>query len=138
MIDDYIGVVLLAPLFGESPVKPGVISGNKVAPLQNLERFLLRRGALRKQECRPERSSSNSTGPGNFHEISSAYTLALLLFLHVASSVCFGRLHDNRRFDPRFYLAPSHQRSSPKRFTSSGTSFVTTGRLPCTITRICS
>ena len=79
VVNDYIGVVFLAPLFGEGPVKPCVIGGDKVAPLQNLERFLLRGGPLRKQECRPQRSSSDSTRSGDFDEISARYTLALLI-----------------------------------------------------------
>src|SRR5262249_54043823 len=85
-----VGVVFLSPLNGKFLVEPFIERGNKVAPLQNLERLLLGGGPFRKQECRPQRSSGNTAGPGNLDEISSRYTLALLLFLHksLLSSLC--------------------------------------------------
>ena len=84
VIDDNICVVLLTPLLGKGVVKPGVERGDKVAPLRNLQRLLLCGCALRKQKSGAEGAGSNAASAGQFDEISSRYTLSLLVFfLHL-------------------------------------------------------
>src|SRR2546430_6618790 len=56
-----VGVVLLPPLLAKGPVKPGVVGGNEVTPLENLQSLLLGRSAFRKQEKRPGRSAKSKS-----------------------------------------------------------------------------
>ena len=72
VVDDDVGVVLLAPLLAEGAVEPGVVGGDEVAPLQNLESFLLGSGALREEECgRGARSDGGGAGAGDFNEVAA-------------------------------------------------------------------
>src|SRR5205814_242543 len=52
VVDDDIRIVLLSPLFAESPVEPGVVRRNEVAPLKNFQRLLLSRRAFWEQKKR--------------------------------------------------------------------------------------
>src|SRR5436853_250020 len=57
VVNSDVGVVLLPPLLAKGPVKPRVVGGNEVAPLENLQSLLLGRSAVREQEERPGRSA---------------------------------------------------------------------------------
>jgi len=54
VVDDDVRVVFLSPLLAEGPVKPGVVSGDEMAPLKNFQRFLLCRRTFREQKKGPE------------------------------------------------------------------------------------
>src|SRR5207253_2696226 len=52
VVDNDVGIVLLPPLFAKGVIEPSVVSGNKMAPLKNFQRFLLRCCAFREQKKR--------------------------------------------------------------------------------------
>src|SRR2546430_7639277 len=61
VVNSDVGVVLLPPLLAKGPVKPGVVGGHEVAPLENLQSLLLGRSAFRKQEKRPGCSAKSKS-----------------------------------------------------------------------------
>src|SRR5437762_1064512 len=72
VVNSDVGVVLLPPLLAKGPVKPGVVGGNEVTPLENLQSLLLGRSAFRKQEKRPRRSAkSKSAGSRQPDEVTT-------------------------------------------------------------------
>ena len=54
VIDNDVGIVLVAPLLGKGLVEPIVIGWNKVGPLHDFEGLLLSCGPFGKQENRSE------------------------------------------------------------------------------------
>src|SRR5260221_14344128 len=61
MVNRHLGIVFLAPLLAESLVEPFIVRGNKVAPLDDLQRLLLGCGTLRKQKRRTPRAGRNTS-----------------------------------------------------------------------------
>src|SRR5262249_25470597 len=63
-----VDVVLLAPFLRVGTVEPRVPRGNEVAPLENLQRLLLCRGARRKEKVRSD-SGGERAGPCRLDEL---------------------------------------------------------------------
>src|SRR5437868_7835518 len=70
IVDRDIGVVLLAPVLGVGAVEPGVPGGDEVAPLQDLQCFLLGGSALRKKK-RGAYTGNHGPGADPLYEITA-------------------------------------------------------------------
>src|ERR1700674_704107 len=120
VVNDDVGGMFLSPLLAKCSVEPGVISGDEVAPLENLQRLLLRLSPLREKKNLAE-SRCHGSGARELNEFPSRHAL-VSLFRH-------------RGIPPSSRFSYS---TDPNCFTSSGPSFVSTGPFPWTCTRICS
>src|SRR6185437_13842533 len=79
VVDGDIGIVLLAPLFGKDAVKPLVVFGNEVTPLNDLERLLLCLCSFRKEEIGSAKSGRNGSRAGNLNEVPTRNAALLLV-----------------------------------------------------------
>ena len=70
-----------APLLGEGAVEPLVPGGHEVAPLDDLERLLLRRRARREEEVRAHAGRERSRSR-HLDEIAAAHAAFVFLLLH--------------------------------------------------------
>ncbi len=69
-----ISVVPLAPLLGKHTIEPLIKTGNKVAPLENFQSFLLRLRSFRKQK-EGTGCSAQCPGAGDLDEVSPSNSL---------------------------------------------------------------
>src|ERR1700693_5451058 len=61
VVDNYVGIVLLPPLFAEHAIEPSIVSGNEMAPLKNFQSLLLGSRPLGKEKKRPAASSDSGS-----------------------------------------------------------------------------
>src|SRR5579864_1225070 len=78
VVHHYVRIVLLPPFLCERAIEPGIIGRNEVAPLQNLQRFLLSLGALWKKKGR-SRAGCQCTGARQLDEFSPRNSTVSLL-----------------------------------------------------------
>src|SRR6266436_6542886 len=72
VINDDVGIVFLSPLLAEGSVEPRIVGGNEVAPLENFQCFLFRRGPFREQKRRTcARADSESAAPRPLNEVTT-------------------------------------------------------------------
>src|ERR1043166_6017974 len=93
-VDRNVGIVLLAPVFGQHVYKPLVELRQEVSPFGDLERLLRGPGALREKKIRAKRSSTGR----QLQEV-SARGIAVFDLGHLGDTLFVARKHCNARDD---------------------------------------